>query len=491
MSIERLKELAISLKLDCQEKESGITQFWIQAGYSFIELKHLYSYLDSLYDISDDREFINKNEYCISLKYIFRSWHAKGNRTDLNVISSIITCVFLRVWLNSSFHMTEISHPVIEDELYGVELIPSQPFHCVLNIENKTHFKFLENLIVNFFILNQSFYFFTGCLLNISDEISYSNEILDEWLKLINKNKNIFYSCNSRTNPKWLFYKDGKYSIIKSKELVTSLQIILKEYNIVIIEGINGLLFVGDNINNIIYHKEYKKALSLLHRLEEKHEHSTIVALDNFSILLGIENIVIFKNDGSLKNFLEEKELLKERHNNETKLLFSEYEISIKIDSQEDTEEFENLILDLLKKEKYIYWARKVSPTNQPDNGRDILCKFNPIYNSEHFIQDSPTLKYEKMIVQCKTIFRKSKKQSIGKTDVDVADTIFEYKPKGYMLVTNTQITARLTEYLETIATREGIYIDWWNKEDIEERIMQYPELIQKYNNILIGKRRL
>ena len=53
------------------------------------------------------------------------------------------------------------------------------------------------------------------------------------------------------------------------------------------------------------------------------------------------------------------------------------------------------------------------------------------------------------------------------------------------MVITNTQLTTRLTEYLEKIEERENIYIDWWNREDIEERLLKYPELIHKFSKII------
>lgn len=200
---------------------------------------------------------------------------------------------------------------------------------------------------------------------------------------------------------------------------------------------------------------------------------------------IGEEHIVFIKGNYNFDEFVKEKELIKQRHIRESSTLFKESSPKILISSQEDSVLFENLILDLLKRESYIFWAKKVALTNEADNGRDLICKFNLKHKNQTVKEDEIEVDYKKLIVQCKTNFITSKKQSIGKSDVDIADTIFDYKPDGYMIVTNTQLTVRLTEYLETIEERENIYIDWWNKEDIEERLIRYPELVSKYDNII------
>ncbi|MBU1217629.1 hypothetical protein KJ870_05345 [bacterium] len=488
MPLENIKSLSKTLQLDFQAREDGIYQLWHRNSYSFIEFKHLYTYLKSYYE-ENSLDDINKNEYCLSIKFRFHSWHASGDRTDLNDITSVMIGLYLRFLLKTSFKFIDIEHPILDGELelYGREIIPSQPIDCIIDFQNNNQVDSFKKLILNFTLLNDMLFNIFECSNNIEDRCIYSDEKLDKWASLITqtiKSDNLpIY--NLRTNPKWLYYKDENISIVKSKYLVDSLFHIYSNNKIEPIEGINGKLFIDDNMKNIIYHKPYNLAKKVLKALEENTSSFMLIPLENISILAGKENLIFFKNDGGFDNFIKEKELIRQRHFQETKILFKDNNISLEIHTKQDSNLFEDLIVELLKRENHIFWAKKVAPTNQPDNGRDIICKFNSKYKNNTFEKDTQNIDYEKLIVQCKTNLINSKKQSIGKSDVDVADTIFDYKPHGYMIVTNTQITTRLTEYLETIEQREGIYIDWWNKEDIEERLLKYPELIHKFSDII------
>lgn len=488
MPLEKIKNLSKILQLDFQEREDGIYQLWHRNSYSFIEFKHLYTYLKNYYK-EDSLDDINKNEYCLSIKFRFRSWHASGDRTDLNDITSIIVSIYLRFLLKTSFKFIDIEHPILDNELelYGREIIPVQPMDCIIDFTNRCQKNYFEELILQFNFINEILFNIFECSFDIKDEHSYTNKELDQWIRsitqIIETNNSKIY--NSRTNPKWLYYKDENISIVKSKHLVDSLFHIYSNNKIEPIEGINGKLFIDDNIKNIVNYTLYNLAKKILKTLEKSTSSFILIPLENISILIGKENLISFKNDGSFDNFIKEKELIRLRHFQETQILFKEDNILLEINTQEDSNLFEDLIVELLKKESHIFWARKVAPTNQPDNGRDIICKFNSKYRNNIFDENETRLDYKKLIVQCKTNLKGSKKQSIGKSNVDVAYTIFDYKPDGYMIITNTQITTRLTEYLETIGARENMYIDWWNKEDVEERLLKYPELIYKFSKIV------
>lgn len=489
MNIDIIKDLSKKINLDFQDQDNGIFQLWLKNGFAFVEFKHIYTYLNSDY-FENSFDDINKNEYFISFKIIFRSWHVSNDRTDFNDITPLILATLLRLLAKSSFKIIDIEHPVIEDELYGRELIPIQGFDSIVNFTNSNQLSQLEDLLVEFSILNHMLFTFFNCSCDTKDIYSSSNIELDEWLETIlkivkSKDRSDFTIYNSRTNPKWLYFKDKNISIIKNKSIVDVIRQTSLNNNIEVVDGINGKLFIEGDIKNIIYFKQCNNAKKIFQTLENNNTDLLMIPLDNISIFAGKEHIIFLKNDGKFDNFVKEKELVRQRHFQESNILFRDSTIEIVIDSKQDSEVFEDLILELLKKEDFIFWAKKVAPTNQPDNGRDIICKFNAKHENQAFKLDEKELDYKKLIVQCKTNLTTSKKQSIGKSNVDIADTIYDYKPDGYMVITNTQLTTRLTEYLEKIEERENIYIDWWNKEDIEERLLKYPELIHKYSKII------
>ena len=493
-SLKDIKELSEALQYSFEERENGLIQIWHEYNHTFIELKNIYNSFLEYEDINKcDLEEVDVNEYFLSIKFRFRDWHIfYGDRTDFNDIASVIVAIFFRFFFKkSSFEIIDIENDFtgIKEELYAREIIPYQPYSPFLNLKKEQDIEYLMSIIASLTVVIDDLCNIFNCVHNLEDNFDFDNKKLLEWVDVINSSigkESLLY--NSRTNPKWFYYREIDYgiSVIKSKYITSFISEIYEKNKIESLDGINGKLFIDNDIKNIIYIENYNRAKNILQKLEEISSIKDIlIPLENISILVGEEHIIFFRNDGYLENFIEEKELIRQRHFTESQILFKDKSVSIEINTKEDSNLFEDLVVELLKRENHIFWARKVAPTNQPDNGRDIICKFNSKYKNSVFSKSEIKLDYKKMIVQCKTNLKGSKKQSIGKSNVDVADTIYDYNPDGYMIVTNTQITTRLTEYLEKIEERDKIYIDWWNREDIEERVLRYPELIHKFSQIL------
>lgn len=495
MSLQNIKELSEALEYSFEERENGVIQIWHEYNHTFIELKNVYNSFLEYENINKcDLEDIDVNEYFVSIKFRFRDWHVfYGDRTDFNDITSIVVAIFFRFFFNkSSFEIIDIENDFtgIKEELYVREIIPYQPYSPFLNLKKEQDIEYLMSIISSLTVVIDDLCNIFNCFHNLEDNFDFEKKELLEWVDIISSSistkESVLY--NSRTNPEWFYYREIDYgiSVVKSKYITSFISKINEKNKIEILDGINGKLFIEDDIKNIIYNENYNRVNNILEKLEEKSLIKNIlIPLENISILVGEEHLIFFRNDGYLEKFIEEKELIRQRHFEESQVLFKDNVVSIEINTKEDSNLFEDLIVELLKKESHIFWARKVAPTNQPDNGRDIICKFNSKYRNSVFDENEVRFDYKKLIVQCKTNLKNSKKQSVGKSNVDVADTIFDYKPDGYMIVTNTQITTRLTEYLETIEERENIYIDWWNREDVEERVLKYPELIHKFSQIL------
>lgn len=490
MSLNQIKNFGKKLGLKFQDKENGIYQLWHPNGFTFIEFKHVHTYLNTYYadDLEIEDDEINQNEYFFSFWLIFRSWHVSNDRTDFNDITSSTIASFLRLFSQCSFKLIDIEHPVIEDELYGRELIPTQNINFIVDFSNHNLLGKVEKLLVDFIISISMLFDWFNCSSEKCDEYSYSSDALNDWKKMIPNefcdNDSIIY--NSRTNPEWFYFKSDNVSIVKNSSVCQLFRgLIMEEYRIETVDGVNGKLLLENNIKNFVSNVAYESLEKIFCELEEHNGSFFGIPLDNVFTGIGEEHLIFFKGDFDFDRYVKEKEIIKQRHIKESIILFAESTPNVTINSHKDTEIFENLILDLLKRESYIFSAKKVAPTNEADNGRDIICKFNLKHKKQSLLEDEIELDYKKLIVQCKTKLASSKKQSIGKSDVNIVDTIYDYRPDGYILVTNTQTTTRLTEHLENIEEREKIYVDWWNKEDIEERLINYPELIQKYSTII------
>lgn len=181
--------------------------------------------------------------------------------------------------------------------------------------------------------------------------------------------------------------------------------------------------------------------------------------------------------------FKQERELVRKRHNLESQLLFpvSEFEWINPV----CPDQFEILIKSLLEREPNVVTVRRPAPTNQGDKGRDLLIEWN-IVNPTVLSDKTPPSSLVKFVGQCKT-----SNKTIGKNKVlDIRDTLETHNSDGYFLAVNTQISAPLTEKLEELKNR-GFAVEWWNKEDIENKLSNNQDLIPLFPKVIIVKNKI
>lgn len=435
---------------------------------------------------------INRSQFYYSIFY-FRAYCAIGEKTDLNEVIPMVFMIILRILGEHSFRFLGEHNEWsgIEDELYGTYIFPSQPLSGKLSISLRDDIdEFIKILHYLVFIQHISQDLF-GILEGGEQDSGYDNEELDAWINKITKQvgENVSFTYSQRKNPNWYYFRSfsSQVSVIKCEHLVTELRVIYEKHKDkhILLEGISANLFISGNIKNCVDHENLSFASKIISSLEENTE-PLIVPIDNITYVLGREHIIARVNNGGVDAFLNQKEKILQRNSTENRILFSDRRIKWKIKTRNESALFEDLILELFSREPYILSAKKVAPTFQGDNGRDIICEYDKNHRETRVNKNSESVKNGKLIIQCKTNLQESKKQSIGKPDVDIADTLHEYRPDAYILVVNTQITRDLTEYLEKIKDREELHwVEWWNTFDIEERLRVNPDIMSRYKSIV------
>ena len=242
---------------------------------------------------------------------------------------------------------------------------------------------------------------------------------------------------------------------------------------------------VINEIRTTIPFKDEKYAKNLVAALGDTSK-IEVISQENQLVFISDHHVVIKYSNCGLESVSEEKELIRLRQLKEISLLFGDQKFEWNIIDRQASGEFEDLVLELLNREPWVFSVRKVAPTNQGDNGRDLICEYNMLHNENRVSRGTESVQLGKMIVQCKTNLKHSKKSSISKSDVDMANTIFDYRPDGYMLVVNTQITRDLTEMLERQRDRkEQNTIVWWNAFDVEDRLRKNPDILARYRHLV------
>lgn len=378
----------------------------------------------------------------------------------------------------------------IEDELYGMYLFPSQPFN------ERIRPKYKQDLEVFFEILNLFFVYHLfqgdifGCTESEEEDFSFDSPELNEWTNKITSalGNKISYVANLRKSPDWFYFRSfsEELSVCKSPHIAKLLKQLYSnnENEINCLNGVRAKIELFRNLSNAILYQHKDLAHKIFISLNDTTE-TIVISQENQLLFVSDLHIVLkYANSGFL-GVAEEKELIWKRQQQEM-ILFGDKKIEWRIKTREDSAVFEDLVLELLNHEPYVFSVKKVAPTNQSDNGRDLICEYNMRYNERQIEKGESSIQVGNMIVQCKTNLSGSKRNSIGKSDVDIANTIFDYRPDGYMLVVNTQITRDLTEMLERHRNRkEQNRILWWNSFDLEERLRKNPDILARYKNIV------
>ena len=412
--------------------------------------------------------------------------------TDLHAIVPSVLTAIIKSKGTSSFRFLGEQNDFsgIEDELYGMYWFPGQPLNERIRKNSEQDFECFFCILMDL----HNFHMYQGNILGAvsycPEDFSFESPDLDVW---VNKIRDFIgggesYVANIRMNPKWLFFRSfsANFSIFKSTHISDLLKgIATQNETINIINGVTSKIEIINNIRTSIPFKDEQFAKNIVVMLGDTSD-LKVISQENQLMFISNHHIVIKYSNSGLESVAEEKELIRLRQQKEISLLFGDQKFEWNIIDRQASGEFEDLILELLNREPWIFSIKKVAPTNQGDNGRDLICEYNMLHHQNLVSKGSSSVKIGKLIVQCKTNLKNSKKTSIGKSDVDMPNTIFDYRPDGYMLVVNTQITRDLTEMLERQRDRkEQNAILWWNSFDIEDRLRKYPDILARYRHIV------
>lgn len=420
-----------------------------------------------------------------------------GDRTDLHDIITVSFAVFLRTYsISLSCALFDIPHPAIdnEGEIYARYIIPVQVSKELQN--NYFISKGLgqiKSLFTSISVFEHFFWNTVGCPCDECFErerpkYRFRLNLPKVFEKRVESALGISncYNTASRSLPKWNYYKDfdNLISVINSKGLANLFSYFASQLDISqTLPGETGNLIIGSSIRNFIPFKELEFANGVLQKIEGKRSNNSIkfIPLENVLVAIGKETILFFELLCGIDEFKEEKERVRNRHIRENKLLFSS-QLFIWTEKV-DASEFENLIKDLLNREPGISWVRKIGKTTESDQGRDLIAEWHlpPIIGGDTLSEESSPYSIKRIIIQCKAY-----KKTVNKSDIrDIRDTIDNFDSDGMLIVVLGNLTSQLVNHLDKIRKDGNYWIDWWGRDEIEDRLRIHDDLIQKYHSIV------
>lgn len=418
------------------------------------------------------------------------SWYYIDERTDIHDTISLAFALFLKCSDITSSFLFDVSNPATgaDDEIYLRYIIPyqSHPAFFKLNEEGLEQYK---KLVVGFFLFEQYLWgSFDGCPCSeckkrLGYSYDYKDELEPELQTRIHKAIGTprLYNLKDRKLPTWNYYRDfgRKITIVYSPQLADFLFGLAFAPKKEELESMKGKLILAELQKNYIDEKVIQRASKIFKVLEpQMSEDLQVVTLENKAVFCSRNFILSFDKDCGLNAFKVAKEELRARHQKEFALLFADSKLKWKDYVKDDA--FEDLIKDLLEREPNVIRVRKVSHTNEPDGSRDLIAEIQTPTKRKMKNEAPNPNEIIKVIVQCKAM-----KGGVGKSDVvDVKDTIEHNDYQGYFLAVSSYTKRSLTDFLDRMRTKGEYWIDWWTRQEIDERLKRNPDLIAKYPEV-------
>jgi hypothetical protein len=145
------------------------------------------------------------------------------------------------------------------------------------------------------------------------------------------------------------------------------------------------------------------------------------------------------------------------------------------------SDRFQALVRELLVTSGKVSWIRSTGHTNERDDGRDLIADWiGPTADRVVPKGASPTSVIP-TIIQCKV-----RSRAVSKSDVlDVRDTIERHGAGGYFLAVSSHLSERLVAYFEAIARRSNTFVEWWNRDEIEDELRRNPDIASRSTEIV------
>jgi hypothetical protein len=481
------------------------------------------SFSDSLAPLIVHFDFIDEETRSVFVYFYVRttSWDLPGERTDANELISVLLATFLHVELGLSCSLIDIPHPagdMPETEIYARYIVPEQPQNAtyILNDEGVEQLKRILAVTQYFKLLLPHLFDWSpeerdGEMVTVpgydwnkaSRWAGYiANTIGEPWVEFdwpdtfeellelsdsgkveIDGNEGIQFVF--RANPDWKHYRSINTGITVY-EARAAASVLLERIQANppwdCVEGIDSKLFLSERSRTAIAYDNLDFATKILSTLclPDDKPNIVFVPLEQDFVAISRQHLVFMRRECGRRQFENEREKIRKRHEKESSLLFPL--VNFHWNEQIGDAEFERLVLDLLKREPGVHRARLVSVANERDGGKDILCEwFTTPTTTDDVSDEAPPTVFRRVIVQCKAYSK-----SVGKSDVrDIRDTVDHHEATGYFLAVSSQITTTLTDHLDTLRRRGDIWVDWWTRSELEERLSRHQDIARKYPNVV------
>ena len=416
----------------------------------------------------------------------------QGDRTDIHDGFSLMWGAVLRAFGLSSVWLIDEPHGFVPGEIGARHLIFQQ---CPWNI-SRVDFETAKNSMnawsaYAFHLLDDVFKWDRGSRIARREIAAVQQTEPPDWADQIctylRYPKDV--TISRRRFPLWVYFSSQKrgVTIIRMPKIrISFLKVALAPFAPESTKGEKAFAIFANGIPNAVPYTLEKRACKLLSLIGDQCQELLVVPLDSHCLFIGDRTIVALRGECGREIFEREREIWTKRRSNDNKVFFSDSVVEWK--REKSPGDFEDLCLELVKREPGVLRAKSVGSVNDRDGGRDIIIDWkipdrhaNPLdatFDDEFSSGGTITVRVIGQI--------KIHEHTIGKRHVqDIRDTLERYGAKGFLLIAFPRISSALVDYLEDLRKRTGVFAEWWEKRDIEYRLRRHPDIAQRYQELL------
>lgn len=284
------------------------------------------------------------------------------------------------------------------------------------------------------------------------------------------------YTTSKRIGPRWIYFSalPRGVSILRlSKSRIAALETVLTSYRPNTVSGENALAVFANGIANGVPFKTIKLARRLLKKTGDVCDTPLILPIDSHCLFLGDKTLIAIRENCSREIYDTERKAFLKRRAAQDHVFFADSHINWQ--SPLDAGDFEDLCVDLLRREPGVVRAKPVGGVNDRDGGRDILIDW--MVPLSHVEPGTRQVQRIRILAQVK-----SRGRTVGKGDVqDIRDTIERHDAHGFLLITHPRASAALVDYLDDLGQRTSLIVNWWDTRDLESRLRRHPDIARRY----------
>lgn len=277
--------------------------------------------------------------------------------------------------------------------------------------------------------------------------------------------------------------KRGATVVELGEDRVRALRKWLNEFRPASVVGPTRTSFRSKLLVNAIPNSRLKEAKALLAMVESAADEPLIIPFDSHFVLVGRTAFTALTAQCGPEAYHSEKLATEIRRDAEAEVFLQDVEVNWA--DQLDDRRFEELIGELLLRERGVQRVRQVGATREADDGRDFMVEWAqpPTDLVAAGISDgaAPFLEQRDVIVQVKI-----RAQGVGRSHLPgLRDTLEHYRCTGLLVIGYPNLTTSLTDHLTTLRRDGQFWVDWWNRAEIDQRLRRFPDIAARFPDLI------